>query len=54
LPNYSGILFINEFLADKDAEQGQLHADFKLGGGGEIGLFAAEGKTLIDSIVFGE
>lgn len=41
--------------ADSDAEDGPLHADFKLGAGGEeIGLYAADGVTLIDSIVFGD
>jgi spore coat protein CotH len=41
--------------ADNDAEQGPTHTTFKLGGGGEeIGLFASDGLTVIDSIVFGE
>jgi len=40
--------------ADDDAEQGPTHTTFKLGGSGEeIGLFATDGSTLIDSIVFG-
>ncbi len=41
--------------ADSDAEDGPLHADFKLGAGGEeIALSASDGATLIDSIVFGD
>jgi len=41
--------------ADSDAADGPLHADFKLGAGGEeIGLYATDGATLIDSIVFGD
>lgn len=39
---------------DEDATQGPLHANFKLAGGGEeIGLFAADGVTLLDSFRFG-
>ncbi len=35
--------------ADKDLAQGPLHADFKLGGGGEeIALFDVDGSTLLD------
>ena len=41
--------------ADKDTNDSGLHADFKLSADGEeIGLFAGDGITLIDSIVFGE
>ncbi|MBC8310146.1 MAG: CotH kinase family protein [Phycisphaerales bacterium] len=40
--------------ADNDAEQGPTHTTFKLGASGEeIGLFASDGSTIIDSIVFG-
>ena len=43
------------FWADEDTGDGPLHADFKLSASGEeIGLFATDGTTLIDSIVFGE
>ncbi|MHC4676214.1 MAG: LamG-like jellyroll fold domain-containing protein, partial [Planctomycetota bacterium] len=39
--------------ADKNTDQGPLHAKFKLNGGGEeIGLFDTDGNTLVDSIVF--
>ncbi|MFT7602471.1 MAG: hypothetical protein ACI8VT_000033 [Saprospiraceae bacterium] len=39
---------------DKDINQGILHIDAKLSDGGEaIGLFAADGTTLIDSYIFG-
>ncbi len=39
--------------ADSDAEQGSLHADFKLGSGGEdIGLIAEDGLTIIDSLTY--
>ena len=41
--------------ADKDSEDGILHLDFKLSASGEqIGLFAPDGITIIDSITFGE
>ncbi|MBM4103733.1 MAG: hypothetical protein FJ263_06715 [Planctomycetes bacterium] len=41
--------------ADEDTQDGPLHANFKLSASGEdIGLFAADGSTLIDSITFGE
>jgi len=40
--------------ADGETNQGTLHADFKLGAGGEqVGLFAADGKTQIDAVTFG-
>jgi len=40
--------------ADGDPEQGAAHLDFKLGASGEeIGLFAADGVTTIDSYTFG-
>jgi hypothetical protein len=39
--------------ADKETEEGPLHVEFKLDGGGEeIGLFDTDGNTLVDSIVF--
>jgi hypothetical protein len=42
------------FWADEDTDQGPTHADFKLSAHGqEIGLFAADGATEIDSVVFG-
>ncbi|MHC4499262.1 MAG: FN3 associated domain-containing protein, partial [Planctomycetota bacterium] len=38
---------------DKETEEGPLHVEFKLDGGGEeIGLFDTDGNTLVDSIVF--
>ena len=41
------------FVADGDTDQGLLHAGFSLSSGGEeLGLFASDGQTLIDSIVF--
>ncbi len=41
--------------ADKESEQGILHVEIKLGGGGEqIGLFASDGVTPIDTLTFGE
>jgi hypothetical protein len=41
--------------ADNDTADAGLHANFQLGAGGDdIGLFAADGSTLIDSISFGE
>ena len=41
------------FWADEDQEQGELHTNFKLSGGGEeIGLFLADG-TEVDSVIFG-
>lgn len=41
--------------ADKNPAAGKLHTSFKLNASGEaIGLFAADGDTLIDSIVFAE
>ncbi|MHC4675798.1 MAG: LamG-like jellyroll fold domain-containing protein, partial [Planctomycetota bacterium] len=39
--------------ADKETEEGPLHVEFKLDGGGEeIGLFDTDGNTLVDSIVY--
>ena len=41
--------------ADKDTDQGVLHVKLKLSGSGEqIGLFAPNGTTVIDSLTFGE
>ncbi|UCF17408.1 MAG: CotH kinase family protein, partial [Phycisphaerales bacterium] len=41
--------------ADSDTNDSGLHANFRLSAGGEeMGLFAGDGVTLIDSIVFGE
>ena len=41
--------------ADKEPEQGILHVDLKLSSGGEqIGLFEADGTTVVDSLTFGE
>jgi hypothetical protein len=41
--------------ADKEPEQGVLHVKLKLSGGGEqIGLFAKDGVTPIDTLTFGE
>ncbi len=41
--------------ADKEPEQGVLHVNLKLSGGGEqIGLVAPNGTTFIDSLTFGE
>jgi len=41
--------------ADKDLLDGPMHADFKLGSGGEeVALFAADGVTLLDYVQFGE
>ncbi len=43
------------FWADDDEDQGPMHTSFKLGASGEeIGLVAADGVTVIDSIVFGQ
>jgi len=43
------------FWADDDDGQGPLHTNFKLGASGEeIGLIAANGVTVIDSITFGQ
>ena len=40
--------------ADEDGSDGDDHANFKLAvGGEEIGLFAADGVTVLDSIIFG-
>jgi len=40
--------------ADNETNEGTLHANFRLGAGGEqIALFAADGRTLIDSVTFG-
>lgn len=51
------VLNPGEFLlvwADKDEEQGPLHADFKLSGGGEfIGLYDADGLSPVDTLGFG-
>lgn len=42
------------FIADDQTEQGKLHTNFKLSEEGEeLGIFQAEGKTLIDSYKFG-
>ncbi|UCE61405.1 MAG: IPTL-CTERM sorting domain-containing protein [Phycisphaerales bacterium] len=42
------------FWADEDPEQGPLHANLKLGAGGEeLYVFDTNGVTVIDSIVFG-
>ena len=42
------------FWADDDPEQGAFHTSFKLSRSGEeLGLFDADGRTLIDSLVFG-
>lgn len=39
---------------DKEPEQGELHAEIKLGSGGEqIGLYDADGLTPIDTLTFG-
>ena len=41
--------------ADKQTDQGILHVKLKLSGGGEqIGLFASDGTTPIDTLTFGE
>ncbi|MCA9732275.1 MAG: lamin tail domain-containing protein [Deferribacteres bacterium] len=41
--------------ADKESHQGVLHVDIKLSGGGEqIGLTAADGVTIIDSLTYTE
>lgn len=40
--------------ADKESEQGVMHVDIKLSGDGEqIGIFADDGETVIDSLSFG-
>ncbi|OQX89029.1 hypothetical protein B6D60_00295 [candidate division KSB1 bacterium 4484_87] len=40
---------------DKESEQGVLHVEFKLSGGGEqIGLFASDGLTAIDTLTYGD
>jgi hypothetical protein len=40
--------------ADGETNEGILHANFKLGSGGEqVGLFAADGRTVIDQVAFG-
>ena len=40
--------------ADGETNEGILHANFKLGSGGEqVGLFAADGSTVIDQVAFG-
>ncbi|MBC8322559.1 MAG: lamin tail domain-containing protein [Candidatus Marinimicrobia bacterium] len=40
--------------ADKESEQGPLHVEEKLSGGGEqIGLYASDGSTVIDTLTFG-
>ncbi len=42
------------FWADDEASQGSLHAAFKLSASGEaVGLFQADGSTVIDSVTFG-
>jgi len=42
------------FWADGDPEQGVFHTNFKLSRSGEeLGLFDADGRTLIDGLVFG-
>ncbi|MEA1972170.1 MAG: lamin tail domain-containing protein [Candidatus Cloacimonadota bacterium] len=55
----STTIYPGEFLivwADKDPEQGILHLDdVKLSGGGEqVGLTAADGVTILDSLTYGE
>ena len=41
--------------ADKDGNQGPMHANFKLKSAGEeIALFAGDGKTLMDFVAFGQ
>lgn len=41
--------------ADKDTDQGDDHADFKLSSGGEVvQLYNIDGTTLVDSVTFGE
>ncbi|MBF88516.1 MAG: hypothetical protein CMG75_02470 [Candidatus Marinimicrobia bacterium] len=46
-----------EFLllwADKESEQGILHIEIKLGKSGEqIGLYASDGETVVDTLTFG-
>ena len=46
-----------EFLllwADKESEQGILHVQIKLSGDGEqIGLYASDGETVVDTLTFG-
>ena len=40
---------------DKESEQGILHVELKLSGGGEqIGLYASDGETAIDTLTYGE
>ena len=40
---------------DKESEQGILHVELKLSGSGEqIGLFAADGVTMVDTLTYGE
>lgn len=40
--------------ADKESEQGVMHVEIKLSGDGEqIGIFASDGTTVIDSLSFG-
>ncbi len=40
--------------ADKETEQGVMHVDIKLSGNGEqIGIFASDGETVIDTLSFG-
>jgi len=42
------------FWADNDVEEGAYHTSFALSAGGEeIGLFGADGVTLVDSVTFG-
>jgi uncharacterized protein (TIGR03437 family) len=42
------------FIADSEAAQGNLHTSWSLSGDGEaVGIFAADGTTLIDSYSFG-
>ncbi len=43
-----------QFFADQHTEQGATHVDFKLSANGEdMGLFAADGSTRLDSVTFG-
>ena len=53
----STIILPGEFMllwADKDSEQGPLHANFKLNvSGEEIAIFSNDGQTLIDYVEFG-
>jgi hypothetical protein len=51
IPAYGQLLI----WCDEDGGQGPLHANFKLAAGGEeIGLFATDGQTLLDTFAFGQ